>query len=113
MFDNIYKKKCCTCLKIIGKKQKSIECITCHKWYHAKPACVISLDNAEIELCKNCIDNVLPFQSLDDLEYELNITKQRNFSQEDIIIKLYLHDLITGIAKRRLYIYKMSVMSKL
>ena len=30
-----------------------------------------------------------------------------------IIIKLYLHDLITGIAKRRLYIYELSVMSKL
>ena len=28
--------------------------------------------------------NALPFQSLDDLEYKLNVTKQRNFSQDDM-----------------------------
>jgi hypothetical protein len=31
-----------------------------------------------------CLDNALPFQSLDDLEYELKITRGRTFSQDDM-----------------------------
>ena len=82
------KKTCSSCLKSIGKYQKWIECNTCHRWYHAKSACVKSFDanvnNAEIDICKLCLDNALPFQSLDDLEYELNITRGRTFSQDDM-----------------------------
>ena len=34
------KKVCFTCSTIIGKNKKSINCLTCGGWFHARTACM-------------------------------------------------------------------------
>ena len=84
--DNNQKKKCCSCLKIIHKAQKAIECLTCAKWFHAVFTCIKSFDpniGNTIDMCQKCLDNALPFQMLDDLDYELNLNGN-NLSEESM-----------------------------
>ena len=38
----------------------------------------------EIEICQKCLENSLPFQSLDDPGYELTVISQRNLSEVDM-----------------------------
>ena len=71
---NTYKKRCSYCLKTIGKYQKSIECITCHKWFHATATCV--------KLCQKCLENYLPFQLGLSAEFRIFGSKSNIFVQE-------------------------------
>lgn len=84
---NNCKTKCSSCSKTIGKYQKPIQCSTCEKRFHATPACMKSFDtdtNKElIDLCQKCLDDSLPFQSLDHSELTI-ILNQKNISPSDV-----------------------------
>ena len=85
---NEHKMKC-SCLKGIQNTQKSTECKTCGNCFHAVSGCLISFefnetDNDTIELCQNCLTNALPFQTLDDLEYEFTVLKGSNISETNM-----------------------------
>ena len=86
--NNEHKKKCSSCFKTVQKTQKSVECLTCSKWFHAVPACTksfnSSIDNTTIDLCQHCLANSLPFQSLDDIEYQFTVSKGINISEEEM-----------------------------
>jgi hypothetical protein len=85
--DSNQKKNCCSCLKIIHKTQKAIECLTCAKWFHAVSTCIKSFDpniGNTIDVCQKCVDNTLPFHMLDDLDYELNVLNGNNLSEESM-----------------------------
>ena len=85
--DNNQNKKCCSCLKIIRETEKAIECLTCAKWFHAVPTCIKSFDsNIEntVDVCQKCLANNLPFQTLDDLDYELNVLNGKNVNEENM-----------------------------
>ena len=42
------------------------------------------LNNWKIEICQICLDDSLPFQSLDDFDYKLNIINNENLSEKDM-----------------------------
>ena len=71
-----YKTECSSCFNIIRETQKSIECLQCEKWFHARTTCIDSFDSkirSTIEVCQECLANALPFQTLDDLDYEFTV----------------------------------------
>ena len=60
------------CYNIIRETQKSIECLTCGKWFHALTTCIDSFDSKirnTIEVCQKCLANALPFQTLGNLKF--------------------------------------------
>ena len=86
---NKQKTNCSSCLKIIGKTQKSIECLTCGKQFHAVTSCVKSLNTIignTLDTCQKCLTNILPFQTLDDLEYQFTVLNGNNVSEKKIWI---------------------------
>ena len=71
-----HKRECSSCFNIIRETEKSIECLTCGKWFHALTTCIDSFDSKirnTIEVCQKCLANALPFQTLDDLDYEFTV----------------------------------------
>ena len=78
---NKQKTNCSSCLKIIGKTQKSIECLTCGK--HALSCCDTITGNT-LDTCQKCLTNILPFQTLDDLEYQFTVLNGNNVSEKDM-----------------------------
>ena len=83
------KNRCSSCLKIIQKKGRMLNCLTCGTYFHAVPCCVKSHDiNTTLEMsintCQNCITDSLPFQTLDDLDFELTLLKGNNLSEQDM-----------------------------
>ena len=81
--------KCSSCSRIIRDKQKFIERLTCGRWFHAVPSCVKSFDTNVItekttNFCQDCLDDSLPFQKLDDLDYEFTVLKGNNVCERDM-----------------------------
>jgi hypothetical protein len=37
-----------------------------------------------IDVCQKCLANTLPFQTVDDLDYELNVLNGNNVSEENM-----------------------------
>ena len=68
----IGKKNCSTCSLIIHQNKKSINCLTCEGWFHARTSCVkspLTCQQTEIDICNMCLIYSLPFQSIDDSEF--------------------------------------------
>ena len=86
------KKKCCSCLKIIRKTQRAIK--LCQMVSdHAVSTCIKSFDpniGNTIDVCQKCLANTLPFQTVDDLHYELNVLNGNNVSEENMDRLKYL-----------------------
>ena len=84
-----HKKKCSSCSKPIQKMQKFIECLGCNNLFHAVPACTKSLNLNDsniiptIDLCQHCLAETLPFQTLDESEYEFTMNGN-NISEDDM-----------------------------
>ena len=81
--------KCSICSRIIRDKQKFFECLTCGRWFHAVPSCMKSFDTnviarRSINTCQNCLDDSLPFQKLDDFDYEFTVLKGNNVNERDM-----------------------------
>ena len=81
--------KCSICSRIIRDKQKFIECLTSGRWFLAVPSCMKSFDTnviakRSINTCQNCLDDSLPFQKLDDFEYEFTVLKGNNVNEQDM-----------------------------
>ena len=77
------------CSRIIRGKQKFIECLTSGRRFHAVPSCVKSFDTnviakRSINTCQNCLDDSLPFQKLDDFDYEFIVLKGNNVNDQDM-----------------------------
>jgi hypothetical protein len=74
--------------KTIQKTEKSIECLSCMNRFHAVSACTMSfnsnIDNNTIDLCQNCLAESLPFQTLNDLEYEFTVLKGNNVRKDEM-----------------------------
>ena len=50
-------------------------------------ACIKSFDSNignTIDVCQMCLKNALPFQTLDDLDYEFNVLNGNNISKENL-----------------------------
>ncbi len=65
------KKICSTCYLTIRQNQKSISCLTCGGWFHARTSCIkspLTCQQTEIDICNLCLNCALPFYSIDDLE---------------------------------------------
>ena len=65
------KKKCFSCFLEISKNHKSINCLTCGGWFHARTSCVkspLACQQTEVDICNMCLSCALPFYSIDDLE---------------------------------------------
>ena len=59
---------------------------TCGKWFHALTTCIDSFDSKirnTIKVCQKCLAKALPFQTLDDLDYEFTVNGNI-FSEEDM-----------------------------
>jgi hypothetical protein len=59
---------------------------TCGKWFHALTTCIDSFDSKirnTVKVCQKCLANALPFQTLDDLDYEFTVNGNI-FSEEDM-----------------------------
>ena len=81
--------KCSICSRIIRDKQKFFECLTCGRWFHAVPSCMKSFDTnviarRSINTCQNCLNDSLPFQKLDDFDYEFTVLKGNNVNERDM-----------------------------
>ena len=89
MFSLNNKKDCSYCLKMIQEKQKQVKCMTCGRRFHVVSFCVKSFDTNNIaensiNTCQNCLTYSLPFQTLDDLDYEFTVLNGNNVSEQDI-----------------------------
>ena len=75
-------------LQTIKKNQNSIKCLTCSKWFHAATTCIKSfhnsIDKSTTDFCQICLAKTLPFQALDDLDYEFTVLKGENISEYDM-----------------------------
>ena len=75
---NNKKEDCSYCLKMIQEKQKQpVKCLTYGRRFHAVSSCGKSFDTHDIaenstNTCQNCLAYSLPFQTLDDLDYEFS-----------------------------------------
>ena len=63
--------------------------MTCGRRFHAVPSCVKSCDTnviakRSINACQNCLDDSLPFQKLDDFDYEFTVLKGNNINDWDM-----------------------------
>ena len=69
--------------------QKFTECLGCNNLFHAVPPCTKSFNlNGSniiptIDLCWHCLPDTLPFETLDELEYEFTMNRN-NISEDDI-----------------------------
>jgi hypothetical protein len=43
-----------------------------------------SIGDTTIDLCQHCLLSYLPFQSLDDLDYEFTVSNEINISEEEM-----------------------------
>lgn len=88
--NNEHKKKCFSCYKTTLKTQQTVDCLTCSNRFHAVSACIksinSSIDNSTntIDFCQHCLANSLPFQTLDDLDYELTVSNGNNISENEM-----------------------------
>ena len=85
------KKVCFTCSTIIGKNKKSINCLTCGGWFHARTACMkltLGCQQTEIDICDTCLSNSLPFYSIDDLEFYFIFGNFNQISSEEDMDRL-------------------------
>ena len=74
---------------MIQEKQKQVKCMTCGRRFHAVSPCVKSFDTNDIaknsiNTCQNCLAYSLPFQTLDDLDYEFTVLNGNNVSEQDM-----------------------------
>ena len=81
--------KCSICSRIFRDFKNFFECLTCGRWFHAVPSCLKSFDTnviakRSINTCQNCLDDSLPFQKLDDFDYEFTVLKGNNVNDRDM-----------------------------
>ena len=77
-----YKKICVICQKVCKISHKCICCADCNKWIHLK-CCKLTIKQYknyshfnDCYYCKLCVDSILPFQSLQNMEViDLMLTK--------------------------------------
>ena len=75
---------CSSCYCLITVNLKNIKCKSCHSTFHLQSRC-LKLENNEvlnlhdeIFLCYQCLENSLPFNSLDDVDYDIAINNLNN-----------------------------------
>ena len=69
---------CKVCCRKIANNHRKLLCKNCNEWMHIKcnktdPITYNKLVNKEIDLCLKCTEFTLPFQALDDEEFELSV----------------------------------------
>ena len=87
-------KICIICQKVCNISDKCICCAVCNKWIHLKCSklTIKQYENYshsnDCYYCKLCLDSILPFQSLQNMEViDLMLTKPNNQIPSDLISK--------------------------